>query len=221
MKHKKHTRKRGTAKRASKFHFKSILGQRSMGGYSALKYVGLLLLGAGIVGLSAGVIYMQSRGSTIKQPLAAFSNSPETPNTSQLAILTNNSRKTQSLPELETDEALTRVAEARLRDMVAFQYYSHQNLGGKYYYDLFPEYGFMSGYSCENLAIEFSLEAKKYFDGWMASNQGHKECMLNKQVTKVGYASGTYSKATSKGLNDTAYLVVAIYAAPPFTKVGQ
>ncbi len=129
---------------------------------------------------------------------------------SDIFSLINQERKTRGLKELNIDNRLVGIAQDRLDDMVKNQYYAHLNPQGKYYYDLFPEYLIKSNYSCENLDVEFTTDPKVYVNDWLKSKKGHKECMLNKNVTTAGYAVGLFNKSDSTKV----YLVVGIHTSP-------
>jgi uncharacterized protein YkwD len=186
---------------------------RAIGGYSTLTYVSRILIGLGLVGIGAGLAtYFQP---TIKQadPLEAISHTTNAPDTSEILRLVNGARSGAQVQEVTTDDQLTAIAQERLKDMVQKQYYSHQNLKGQFYYNLFAEHKFQTAYSCENLDIDSVLTAQKYIDDWLKSNEGHKDCLLSSKVSKIGIATGEFSKGT-KSVEKT-YLVVTVYATPP------
>ncbi len=124
----------------------------------------------------------------------------------KILSLVNDQRKQHNLPPLVENPRLTAIAQARADDMANNQYYAHQSPKGQYYYDLFPEHGFTSEYSCENLDVEFTTDETVYVNDWLESNKGHKECMLNKKATQAGYAVALF------GGSKNIYVVVAIHS---------
>jgi uncharacterized protein YkwD len=121
----------------------------------------------------------------------------------------NQQRKNRKLKELNEDTRLNAVAQQRFDDMVQRQYYSHINPDGKYFYDLFPAQLIKADYSCENLDVEFTVDESRYVSDWLHSTKGHKECMLNPNVTSAGYAVGLFSQTAG----DRIYLVVGIHTS--------
>lgn len=138
----------------------------------------------------------------------------------EILKLVNSERKKHGLKELVSDPGLTAIAQERVNDMVQNQYYAHLNLQGKFYYQLFAAHGFKTGYSCENLDVEFTLDERQYIDDWLLSTKGHRECLLNKDVTKSGYAVGNFSNSGGHSTMQS-YVVVGIHAAPPFGTVEK
>ena len=88
------------------------------------------------------------------------------------------------------DDSLSTIADTRTADMVAHNYYAHQSPNGTYFSDLMKRDGITYEFACENLDLAFSGAESTYVADWMASTKGHRECLLNKQVTKIGVASG-------------------------------
>lgn len=137
--------------------------------------------------------------------------------------LVNFEREIAGRKALVTDRRITGIAQARLDDMVKNQYYAHLNPDGKYFYDLFADYKIATDYSCENLDIQFTTDERRYVHDWMESTKGHKECLLNKDITNAGYAVGLFSS----GAGHNIYLVVGIHttsisvAEPPETKTNR
>jgi uncharacterized protein YkwD len=186
---------------------------RSIGGYSTMTYVGRIVVGLGLIGVGAGLVTVFQPRIENADPLSSLSFASDAPDTAEILRLVNATRNQIHVQPVTADAQLDAVAQERLKDMVDRQYYSHQNLKGEYYYNLFAKHGFQTAYSCENLNIDSSIMATEYLDDWLMSNEGHKDCLLNTKVSRVGMASGEFSKAS-----DTAqktYLVVTIYATPP------
>lgn len=186
---------------------------RATGGYSTLKYVSFFVLGVGFLGLAAAVVFFTDTRQVKFTPLPTIAHTTEVPDTGELLRRINEERAKNNKAELVTDGRLQTVAEERLKDMVVNQRYSHKTLEGKYYYDMLPEQGYASSYSCENLDIENSAEPIKFVHSWLSSGAGHKECMLNDKVSKVGIASGRFSTDDKSSVD--SFLVVVIFAAKP------
>lgn len=202
---KKHQRKRQT---------KAVnrLWGRTIGGYFGLKHIGLLLAIVVLSGSVVGVSTLLRPNRTSHDPLPSLSFAPDAPNTAEIMKLINNTRTSNGLDAVMTDIGLDAVAEERLEDMVRHQYYSHQNLKGKYYYELFAIHDFSAAYSCENLGLEPSRDAARFVDSWLESKEGHKDCLLNEKVDRIGIAASKFSDG-SEGSTDPTYLVVTIYGA--------
>lgn len=184
---------------------------RAMGGYSSLWYISVLILGLGLLGLSAALIIYTRSANISFTPLPTITHTAEVPDSGELLRYINEERKKNNRSELTSDDRLKSIAEKRLKDMVENQRYAHTNLEGKYYYDYLPVEGYSTSYSCENLDIEPGPAPINFVKSWIESTGGHKECMLNDKITKVGIASGKFSRddKTSKD----SFLVVAVFAA--------
>jgi uncharacterized protein YkwD len=186
---------------------------RAAGGYTSLRSISIFVLGVGLVGFaSAVVVYARSRNVTFT-PLPSITHTTDVPDTGELLRRINDERRGNNRTELVMHDRLKLVAEKRLQAMVDSQRYAHNSLDGKYYYDLLPEFGYTSSYSCENLDIEPSVQPKKFIQSWLVSTGGHKECMLNDKVAQVGIASGKFSRDDKTKQQN--FLVVAIFAAKP------
>jgi uncharacterized protein YkwD len=146
-----------------------------------------------------------------QKPTPAKVTQTEVPDTvlsaSEILRLVNKERKANKLHELNEDTRLNAIAQQRLDDMVKNQYYAHVSPNGKYFYELLPEHMITAKYSCENLDIEFTLDERVYVNNWLNSTRGHRECMLNSEVTSAGYAAGLFSVTSETKI----YLVVAIH----------
>lgn len=193
--------------------------------YAALRYMNTFFYLTGMAVTLVGIVFVLK--SSIKrpappvQPAPVISQTKTSPSAAEILRQVNLERQFNKLKNLTADPGLTAVAEQRIKDMVDNQYYAHKNLQGKYYFELFTEQGFSTGYSCENLDIEFTLDESVYVGNWSNSTKGHRECMLNEAVTRAGYAVGVFSDPTLDNSTAKTYLVVAIHAAPPFKKIEQ
>lgn len=145
----------------------------------------------------------------------AFPQDSNLPNPNEILSLVNQARANEGLARLHANESLTEIATGRARDMAANHYYAHLDKSGKYYYDLLRQKKIATDYSCENLDMEFSRLPLPYVTDWLASSAGHRECLLNPQVTEAGYAVTTFDRVNYEGTPETAYIVVAIHATTP------
>lgn len=105
----------------------------------------------------------------------------------------NRVRYENGVAPLEIDGSLTTIAKTRTDDMVTNNYYAHQSPNGTYFSDLMKQNRIEYDFACENLDLAFSGAEGTYVADWMASTKGHRECLLNAKVTKVGVATGSMS----------------------------
>jgi len=105
----------------------------------------------------------------------------------------NRVRYENGVAPLSIDGSLDKIADERTKDMVANNYYAHQSPDGTYFNDLMKRDRISYNFACENLDMAFSGAESTYVADWMASNKGHRECLLSSQVTKVGVATGSMS----------------------------
>jgi uncharacterized protein YkwD len=183
-------------------------------GFVSLKYLSILILGIGLLVVAAALIYAARSKPLTFTPLPAISYNREIADTGEIERLINVERKKAGQPALPIDGRLRSVAESRLRNMIASQRYAHQDLSGKYYYDTLASNGYRASYSCENLDIEDEPNAPIFIASWLSSSD-HKSCMLHKNVTRLGVASGVFSTNDSLFGKEKTYLVVTIFASDP------
>lgn len=134
------------------------------------------------------------------------------PSAEQMLTLTNQTRKDSDLPALSPNSTLTSIAQQRADDMAARRYYAHRSPDGTYYYNSLESTQFKQSYSCENLGMDSTVSADTYVSQWLASNKGHKECLLNSTINQVGYGVAEVSFDPAQVDNKT-YIVVAIHAS--------
>jgi len=187
--------------------------------------IGMSVTGAAIV--VAAVLFIQPDLTPYPKPkLLTASSLPQTSTTlkpnildvDEIFRLVNEKRAAEDLDKLTYDPGLTLVAETRAKDMALNRYYSHINLSGKYFYDYFKDFGFSTGFSCENLDVEFTTDETVYVKDWLTSERGHRECLLSKKVTKAGYATAVFSDPQTDGSSEKSYIVVGVHAGPPFKR---
>jgi uncharacterized protein YkwD len=141
-----------------------------------------------------------------------FAVEPDSPDPNELLTLVNQQRVQQGLPVVVANEKLASVASTRAADMVLRQYYAHKDLGGKYYYDYFADHGVEVSYSCENLDMLFVADNSQAIRDWLASNKGHRECLLNPNITTAGYAIVPTTRLNHQENETSAYIVVVIHS---------
>lgn len=167
--------------------------------------------------LVSGLLLFQSNQpfATYRTPATSHINN-KVPDPDEVLRLVNKERSLRKLNELTKDPGLTLVAKNRAEDMAINRYYAHINPAGEYFYDYFKRYGFSTGFSCENLELDFTANEPQYINDWLASKKGHKACMLNKEVTKAGYATAVFEDLNEDGSTVKLYVIVGIHAGPPF-----
>lgn len=168
-----------------------------------------------ICGLFAGNLLINKKLPVVDSSLLPVFSKDNDLNSSEVFRLVNAERSIRNLPELSVDPVLQAVAKQRAEDMSTNVYFGHKSPKGLHFDDLIAAHGFSAGYACENLALEFSKNEAIYVDLWLLSKTGHRQCMLNKDVRRAGYAVAS--------LNDLqgfeAYIVVGVHAAPPFKEL--
>lgn len=141
----------------------------------------------------------------------SFTQQSEVLDPNQIFALVNKERLKNSSVALVANEKLGTIATTRASDMVKRQYYAHKDPDGKYYSDYFGQNGITADYSCENLDLIFIPDGRTVITDWLASNSGHRECILNNNLTQAGYAAVKMTYIGYSGKEIPAYLVVAIH----------
>lgn len=98
---------------------------------------------------------------------------------------TNDARKSESLVQLSLNEKLNASAQAKCNDMVAKDYWSHNDPAGQTPWHFFTEAGYYYSVSAENLAYGFT-DSAAVLNGWMNS-PGHRANILNANYREVGF----------------------------------
>jgi len=98
----------------------------------------------------------------------------------------NEHRAANQLPPLREDERLVRAAEARMRDMVEQEYWSHDAPDGRPPFTWLEPNGYPYRNAAENLARGFET-AELLVDSWMES-PGHRSNILGGEFSDVGIA---------------------------------
>lgn len=101
----------------------------------------------------------------------------------------NEFRSQYELPPLTPDSVLHRAAQAHANDMVNRDYFQHTNPEGGSHGDRAKRVGYDYQLALENLAAG-QPTARDVVNAWIASTDGHREAMLNPDVTEagIGYA---------------------------------
>lgn len=99
----------------------------------------------------------------------------------------NQYRVANGLAELTWDDTLSGLSKTRAEESVTSE--PHKRTDGREWHTILNEYGVVSSYAGENLALG-NVSVKDIVDGWYAS-PGHKENMLDSRYTKAGM--GCYS----------------------------
>jgi uncharacterized protein YkwD len=140
-----------------------------------------------------------------------FTETTGLPSPNVVLALVNNERRQRGLAPLQPNIELEQIAQARASDMSKNVYYAHKNSTGGFYDDMMRSKGIITDYSCENLDMSFSEQPTTYVQEWLASNKGHKECMLSPRVTSAGYAIAVLD--LPNGQNTKSIVVVAIHSS--------
>lgn len=139
-----------------------------------------------------------------------FDSAPGLPDVNLVFDQVNQARITAGQQPLSRNADLTRLAQQKATDMQENAYYAHRSSNGTYFYEKARRSGFDFRYGCENLNLDFVLTSRVYVDSWLNSRAGHKECLLNTQVTEAGYAVAEIRPMA--GENIVSYVIVAIHS---------
>lgn len=107
---------------------------------------------------------------------------------SQLLQIANQARSSRGLAPAQIDDRLTAIARSRSNDMVARNYFSHQNPDGKYFEDYLAEAGIGFQKAGEILAqnnYDEGRTAATAIDGFLNS-PSHRDILLDAGYTRVG-----------------------------------
>lgn len=131
---------------------------------------------------------------------------------SNVAALTNESRRTLGLSELSYNLTLAAAAQAKADDMLLHQYFAHKSPSGRTPWSWIREAGYAYLHAGENLAIHFDT-AEGVVGGWLAS-PSHRANIVNDQYGEIGIgvAIGTFE-------GHPATVVVQMFGAPKDARV--
>lgn len=130
-------------------------------------------------------------------------------NASGLLSSTNQKRADNETPSLKLNRKLSSAAQAKAKDMVERDYWSHNTPDGAEPWVFYEEAGYKYLKAGENLAYGFATSAETV-TGWMNS-PGHKANMLDSAFTEVGFGFANSSDFQDNGEQT---IVVAMYAKP-------
>lgn len=159
----------------------------------------------------AGGQMLPVRTNAHQPPALTFRTQANAPDPNQIFALVNAERKQKGSPPLTPNAVLTQVAQKRAADMAANKYYGHKNASGKIFEDFIEQSAMRIDYGCENLDMQSTLYADTYVNDWLQSNKGHRECLLNPNVTQAGYAVTAIELNQPGGATFSTYVVVAIH----------
>lgn len=130
-----------------------------------------------------------------------------------LVELTNDSRKSQNIPELKIRMELQEAAQKKAEDMAKKGYFAHTSPEGLLPWHWFKEAGYDFSYAGENLAVNF-FDSKDVNNAWLQS-PSHKENILSKSFTEIGIgiAKGIYEGKES-------VFVVQLFGKPKEKKIN-
>ncbi len=125
-----------------------------------------------------------------------------------IMVYTNIERYTRGLPLLRTSAQLSKVAERKMRDMFARQYFAHDAPTGEDVSDLADGVGYAYLAVGENLAMGDFTSSKHVVRSWMEST-GHRENILAEKYSEIGIAAG---RGSYKG--NSIWMVVQSFGTP-------
>lgn len=142
-----------------------------------LRHRALLLYSSFLVLLKVALLV-----APILLPSHSLYSSAVTP--SNVAALTNETRRTLGLPELAYSFTLAAAAQAKADDMLVHQYFAHKSPSGRTPWTWIREAGYAYLHAGENLAIRYE-SAEDVLGGWMASPT-HRANIANEQYSDIG-----------------------------------
>lgn len=121
---------------------------------------------------------------------------------------TNAQRYRQGLPFLSSNSTLSKVAQNKMLDLFANQYFAHESPSGETASDLAKHAGYKFLVVGENLALGNFQTSKEVVNAWMNS-PGHRKNILSETYTEIGVAAG-------KGMYEGRYtwIVVQSFGTP-------
>jgi uncharacterized YkwD family protein len=102
----------------------------------------------------------------------------------QVIDLTNNERKKNGLPPLQSDPSLSKVAQTKSNDMEAKHYFSHTSPTYGSPFDMMRDFGVTYKAAGENIAMG-QTTAQQVVNAWMNS-EGHRKNILSASYTNIG-----------------------------------
>lgn len=128
----------------------------------------------------------------VQTPRAGANQPAQRPNTAagisqvaqQVIELTNNERRKNGLPPLNTDVSLSNVAQTKTNDMNAKHYFSHTSPTYGSPFDMMRDFGVTYTSAGENIAMG-QTTAQQVVTAWMNS-EGHRKNILSPNFTNIG-----------------------------------
>ncbi len=132
------------------------------------------------------------------------------PGIQDIADRVNSVRVQGGTGRLSQSAELDQIATMRANDMANREYYAHKSPEGSLFNNLMDQNSLKYSYACENLNLADSMAPSTFVESWLASQAGHRECLLENTHTKAGYAISHISSKNGILINQT--VVVAIYS---------
>lgn len=179
-------------------------------------YIPLLIFAFALVGLSLknGTI-----SSVIKHPTQSVLAYSTALSESELLNDTNAARTANGQQPLVINQSLITAAQAKANDMATKNYWSHNTPSGNPPWIFVSAAGYQYDKIGENLAAGFA-NAQSTINGWMGSPE-HRENMLDKAFTQVGFGFANNPDYSSTGNNGPMTIVVAFYGEPAAATVDN
>ncbi|HWA64269.1 MAG TPA: CAP domain-containing protein [Candidatus Paceibacterota bacterium] len=136
-----------------------------------------LVIIVGVKGLSVAT-YTRSLGADIFNQITQ----------SDLYTLTNQTRAEQNVPALAISPVLEQVAEMKLQDMIAHDYFAHVSPDGVTPWAWFDKARYRYAVAGENLAMDFA-SSDQVMQAWLNS-ETHRKNILMPDFTEIGIATG-------------------------------
>lgn len=122
----------------------------------------------------------------------------------------NEQRDLADTESIVPSAVLAEEAKRRAAEMQRDGFYAHEHPEtGMMFSDSLKQSGVTYGYACENLNLSFSTQAHLTVRDWLQSDAGHRECLLDEQVTHIGVATIDFPLSDDQ----SAYITVAIQAS--------
>lgn len=126
-----------------------------------------------------------------------------------LLTSTNQERIKNNVSELTLNQTLSEAAEAKAKDMVARNYWSHNTPDGAEPWTFIAAENYNYQKAGENLAFGFA-DSSSTVTGWMNSDS-HRDNMLDNAFTEVGFGWANSDDFNNSG---PSTVTVALYATP-------
>jgi uncharacterized protein YkwD len=153
---------------------------------------GLFLVSLVLFFILANQHFTQQQTFVQAQQVAGASIEDTPPLQADILSLINVERVSRGLQPLIIEPATQIVAEARAQDMSERRYYAHRDPDGKLFYDYSGATHLeKADFSCENLVLLTTINPKEVVTEWLASTDGHRECLLHKDIAYAGVSQAS------------------------------